>query len=73
MPIYWDAEGPLGSTRAQVERFLAWPGLRADDAPLLEIETYTWSVLDEDWRPERDLVAGIEREFEFLDRALGLG
>jgi sugar phosphate isomerase/epimerase len=51
MPIYWDTAAALGSTRNEVERVLA--GLREQaqaqpgSLPLLEVETYTWSVLDQ--------------------------
>ena len=55
-------EGALGSTRGELERVL--PAL-PDPLPLLEVETYTWGVLDASWRPERDLVRGIARELEF--------
>ncbi|MCA8950730.1 MAG: hypothetical protein KDE27_14605, partial [Planctomycetes bacterium] len=44
VPLYWDEDGPFGSTRAEVERVLR--ALAKDsDLPLLEVETYTWSVL----------------------------
>jgi sugar phosphate isomerase/epimerase len=47
VPLYWDAEGPFGSTRAEVEQVLrALPRLDRP-LPLLEVETYTWGVLDE--------------------------
>ncbi len=65
LPVFWDAEGPLGSTRRQLRAFLAeMADTDPAEAPLLEVETYTWSVLDEDWRPDRDLVAGILRELD---------
>jgi len=43
VPLFWDEDGPFGSTRAEVERVLA--GLGEAGAPLLEVETYTWGVL----------------------------
>lgn len=45
VPIYWDEDGAFGSTRREVQRALA--ALARDEAamPLLEVETYTWSVL----------------------------
>jgi sugar phosphate isomerase/epimerase len=63
LPVFWDDPGPLGSTRAGMDRFLREAG---GPLPLLEVETYTWTVLDPAWRPERDLVAGIVRELEHV-------
>lgn len=63
LPVFWDDPGALGSTRGELERVL--PRL-SRPLPLLEVETYTWSVLDPAWRPERDLVAGLARELEFV-------
>jgi len=63
LPVFWDSGGPLGSTRAELERVLPeLPG----PLPLLEIETYTWEVLDADFLPDRDLLSGLEREFGFV-------
>lgn len=63
VPIFWDAAGPLGSTRAELERALVgWPR----PLPLLEVETYTWGVLQGQGRAAPDLAAGIEAELEFL-------
>ncbi len=63
LPVYWDAEGPLGSTRSEVERVLrALPR----PLPLLEIETYTWQVLDGSFNPGRDLLSGLEKELSFV-------
>ena len=48
MPLWWDHDGPLGSTRAEVERVLRDLARRAvsgEALPLLEVETYTWPVL----------------------------
>lgn len=61
MPLFWDEEGDFGSSRADVERVL--PGL-ADPLPLLEVETYTWSVLP-GHLGEEDLIAGIGQELDF--------
>ncbi len=63
LPVFWDAEGPLGSTRAELEMVLGGLGT---ERPLLEVETYTWSVLDSSWRPDRDLVAGILQELAWV-------
>ena len=45
VPVFWDDPGALGSTRSEVERVLR--ALARDPAPLplLEVETYTWTVL----------------------------
>jgi sugar phosphate isomerase/epimerase len=63
VPVFWDAVGVLGSTRAEVERFLA--GLMPP-LPLLEVETYTWSVLPDDFLASGDLAAGIAQELAFV-------
>lgn len=65
VPLFWDDRGVLGSTQAELQRVLA---ALPREAPLLEVETYTWSVFDPAWRPERDLVAGIVRELTWLER-----
>ncbi len=72
LPIYWDSDGALGSTRNEVERVLAAYASRAGETPLLEVETYTWSVLDPAWAPESDLVRGIAAELDFVDRAVAV-
>lgn len=67
MPVFWDADGSLGSTRAQLEAALArMPG----PLPLLEVETYTWGVLPGWDTSETSLRAGIERELEFVRERL---
>lgn len=66
-PIFWDTEGALGSTRAELERVIrALPR----PLPLLEVETYTWEVLPGLVRGEEDLRDGIGRELRFLDDLL---
>ena len=58
MPLWWDREGPFGSTRSEVERVLralAAAAASGESLPLLEVETYTWPVLGErdgDWAAE---------------------
>lgn len=50
VPVYWDEPGAFGSTRAEVARVLAALAAQAaagEPLPLLEVETYTWSVLGE--------------------------
>lgn len=63
VPLWWDEEGPFGSTRAEVERTLRWlagTSLR----PLLEVETYTWSVLG-DFAGCEPLAVRIARELDW--------
>ena len=58
MPVFWD-DDVLGSTRREVERVLR--ALRPP-YPVLEVETYTWSVLDRAMVGTRDLVHGLCEE-----------
>ena len=67
MPIFWDGDEVLGSTRSEVERVLA--GL-PEPRPLLEVETYTWSVLDRDVVGYEDLVRGLCEELAFARKWL---
>ncbi len=66
MPVFWDEEGPFGSTRSEVQRVLSE---LTDPLPLLEVETYTWSVLPGFVEAE-DLVANIGKELEFARSGL---
>jgi sugar phosphate isomerase/epimerase len=67
VPVFWDDEGALGSTRAEVERALrGWPS----PLPLLEVETYTWGVLPQELQPA-DLVAGIRQELAWTRERSG--
>ena len=69
VPLFWDNPGPLGSTRAEVERVL---GVLELPYPLLEVETYTWSVLDRAEVDTDDLVTGLCEELAFArDRLPG--
>lgn len=63
VPVFWDDPGALGSTRDHVVRALR--GL-AGPLPLLEVETYTWSVLGDAWREGIDLPMAIARELRFV-------
>ena len=45
VPLDWDREGAFGSTQHQVRRVLLALAASPTPAPLLEVETYTWSVL----------------------------
>lgn len=64
MPLYWDADGPFGSTRRDVERVLRGLAAAASPLPLLEVETYTWSVLG-DFAGDEPLAARLSRELDF--------
>jgi sugar phosphate isomerase/epimerase len=70
MPIFWDADGPLGSTRSELERVLPALRNRAQDT-VYEVETYTWSVLN-DFAGNEPLAERIARELDFAANLLGL-
>jgi sugar phosphate isomerase/epimerase len=70
VPLYWDEVGPFGSTRAQVERVLRALAAAAEPLPLLEVETYTWSVLP-DFAGDTPLAALLQRELDFAARHFG--
>jgi sugar phosphate isomerase/epimerase len=67
VPIDLDAIGPLATTRSGIEECLAALG---PTPPVLEIETYAWSVLPRPLRPER-LSDGVARELRWLSRRIG--
>jgi sugar phosphate isomerase/epimerase len=69
VPVFWDEPGPVGSTRKELERVLPALARRAD-RPVFEVETYTWSVLGNAWRPDRDLTHGLLAELEFTGELL---
>lgn len=68
LPVFWDEHGaPLGSTRAEMVRFLEQcPG----PLPLLEVETYTWSVLGPTWLADRCLSDRIVEELGYVAAAV---
>ncbi|RSS56939.1 metabolite traffic protein EboE [Streptomyces sp. WAC01280] len=76
IPVHADPAPPLTSTRPVLQETLA--ALLAPDRPRtthLEVETYTWSVLPEPPRDEKELAAGIAAELDWTRRellALGL-
>ncbi|MCR9248592.1 MAG: metabolite traffic protein EboE [bacterium] len=74
VPLYWDEDGAFGSTRAEVERVLRWlgGGDRDRQLPLLEVETYTWSVLD-GFDEGEPLANRLERELTFAAGCLAGG
>lgn len=69
VPLFWDEPGAFGSTRAEVEMFLQHV---APPYPVLEAETYTWSVLPGFTGGDDELVAGLARELSFLRDCLTL-
>jgi sugar phosphate isomerase/epimerase len=70
VPLFWDAPGALGSTRAEVERVLRGLAAGPEELPLLEVETYTWHVLGE-FAGAAPLAARITRELEWAAACLG--
>lgn len=72
VPVFWEGEGALSTTSAELARFLGGFAARPAEAPpLLEIETYTWGVLPEAPADDAALAAGIAREFAWVRSALG--
>ncbi len=63
VPLFWDAPGALGSTQREVERVLRALAVEPGEKPLLEVETYTWSVLG-DFAGTAPLHARLQRELE---------
>jgi hypothetical protein len=59
VPVNAERLGPLGTTRADLERALAAVA-KLDYAPHLEVETYTWQVLPDG--SSANLVEGLTRE-----------
>lgn len=69
VPVFWDEDGELGSTRKSLtETLRAMATLRL---PLLEVETYTWHVLPGFSGRDEDLVAGLSREVGFVRAQIG--
>jgi sugar phosphate isomerase/epimerase len=63
VPLFWDAPGALGSTRSEVERVLRALAASPEPLPLLEVETYTWSVLG-DFAGRAPLHQHLQRELD---------
>jgi sugar phosphate isomerase/epimerase len=63
VPLFWDAPGALGSTRSEVERVLRALAAGPEPLPLLEVETYTWSVLG-DFAGQGPLHRHLQRELD---------
>ncbi|MEZ5964682.1 MAG: metabolite traffic protein EboE [Planctomycetota bacterium] len=69
VPLFWDEAGGFGSTRDEMATFLRQLGA---PWPLLEAETYTWSVLPGFAGDAGALVEGLARELTFLTDCLTL-
>jgi hypothetical protein len=71
VPLDWDAPGAFGSTQREVVRALRALAQRSGPRPLLEVETYTWSVLGEraGWA-EAPLAQRIARELDWVHAQL---
>lgn len=65
VPLYWDTNGPLGSTQAEVRRVLEALAASPDPVPMLEVETYTWSVVGDTFG-DAPLVDRIQRELDWV-------
>lgn len=69
VPLYWDRPGAFGSTQRDVARVLRGLGALGE-LPLLEVETYTWSVLG-DFAGSSPLHERIARELQWVHGQLG--
>ena len=65
VPLDWDQPGPFGSTQQEVRRVLTALALGDDPVPLLEVETYTWSVLGDTFG-DAPLADRIQRELDWV-------
>ena len=65
VPLDWDQEGVFGSTQAEVRRVLRALAASEAPTPLLEVETYTWSVLGDTFGGEA-LHERIQRELDWV-------
>tara|TARA_R110002096_G_scaffold418953_3_gene623323 strand:- start:118 stop:1269 length:1152 start_codon:yes stop_codon:yes gene_type:complete len=65
VPLYWDADGQLGSTQKEVRRVLEALAAGSDPVPLLEVETYTWSVLGDKFG-DAPLAERMQRELDWV-------
>ena len=64
VPLFWDEPGAFGSTQAEVSRVLRGLAQSGAELPLLEVETYTWSVLG-DFAGSEPLAIRIQRELDW--------
>jgi hypothetical protein len=70
VPLFWDQPGAFGSTQREVARVLAALPAMGPPWPLLEVETYTWSVLG-DFAGSAPLHERIARELAWVRGQLG--
>jgi len=70
VPLYWDEPGAFGSTRSEVERVLRALSASTEPLPLLEVETYTWSVLP-GFAGNESLATLLTRELDWAAACLG--
>ena len=72
MPLDRAEFPPLTTTQDELKAAIL-ALLSLPEAPHLEIETYTWSVLPEDERPKdaQGLVEGLAREFAWVRAQVG--
>lgn len=66
VPIHVESIGALTTTRSDIDRLLETLGA---DRPILEVETYAWSVLPRELRPGQ-LAEGIAAELSWLRSTL---
>lgn len=71
VPLFWDPPGPFGSTAAQAAAVLGAIATQSGPWPLLEVETYTWSVLG-DLAGDAPLHEQLTRELDQAATWLGL-
>ncbi|MFY9343540.1 MAG: metabolite traffic protein EboE [Planctomycetota bacterium] len=69
VPLFWDQDGAFGSTQREVARVLRGLAAAREPLPLLEVETYTWSVLG-DFAGRSPLHERIGRELEWAANQL---
>lgn len=65
VPLDWDQDGAFGSTQGEVRRVLEALAESPDPVPLLEVETYTWSVLGSKFG-DQPLTARLQRELDWV-------
>jgi sugar phosphate isomerase/epimerase len=71
VPLFREELGPFASTQDYLRGVLALLRLEAH-SPHLEVETYTWDVLPEEYRRE-DIAAAVARELRWVLDQLGAG
>lgn len=65
VPLFWDQDGPFGSTQREVGRVLRGLASGVVGCPLLEVETYTWGVLG-DFAGRAPLHRHLARELQWV-------